>query len=60
MRDVKRIERILDLLKKLWMKEPDLRFGQMLIVYSIAEDNTRVWTTEDDKFEERLIRLLEK
>lgn len=52
MRDIKRIDRILKLLRELWMKNPDQRFGQFLITYGIAADDIMVWAREDDELEQ--------
>ena len=49
MRDTKRIEKILFELGILWAKpeNSDMRFGQLLINYGIADDSLRVWQIED-------------
>lgn len=57
-RDKKRIKRILNLIEELWMLNPDGRFGQTLINYNIVPDDIRVWSNEDDKFEDYLKKLL--
>lgn len=58
MRDEKRIKRILKLIEKLWSEHPDSRFGQLLINLNIVNDDLRVWSNEDDSFEEYLKELL--
>ena len=58
MRNPKRIKRILKLLEKLWTREPDSRFGQMLINNNIVADEIQTWATEDDEFEAFLTALL--
>ena len=54
MRDKKRIQRILKLIKEHWNKHPDLRFGQLLINMGIIEDSIRTWLNEDDGLEKYL------
>jgi len=51
MRNPKRINRILRLIKKIWVKNPDLRLGQ-LIDNAIRDYDT--FYTEDDTLEIRL------
>jgi len=58
MRDIKRIDKILKALGKLWKEHPDYRFGQMLINNSIVPDDINVWQNEDDAFLEYLEILL--
>ena len=48
MRRIERIDEICELLRKLWHNNPDMRFGQLLINYSIAEDTFRLWSQEDE------------
>ena len=48
MRDKRRIDRILKLLRKIWMKDPDMRFGQLLINVGIVPDDWRLWGMEDN------------
>ena len=57
-RELARIKKILNLIEELWMLNPDQRFGQMLINYGVVADDIRVWTNEDDKFEDYLKQLL--
>ena len=52
MRDIKRIDRITKMLAELWKKNPDWRFGQMLINLNIVPDNLFVWNNEDKNLEE--------
>ena len=54
MRDEKRIKRILTLLESLWVKNPDFRFGQLLINLGIVDDSQRLWNNEDDGLEDYL------
>ena len=58
MRDEKRINRILNLLEKLWSKHPDSRFGQLLINLNIVNDDLRLWNAEDKDLEEYLKELI--
>ena len=57
MRDPKRIPRILEIVRQLWEKHPDSRFGQMLINCGIAQDNLTTWMFDD--WEAELTKLLE-
>ena len=57
MRDPKRLDRILALLKKRWLKNDDQRFGQMLINNGIVTDDYQTWSLEDDLLEEHLNKL---
>lgn len=53
MRDAARIERILNKIKKVWNKYPDLRLGQLLTnVDTHFEQN--IFYYEDDEFENAL------
>ena len=53
MRDLKRIDRIINLLRAHWHACPDQRLGQ-LITNLVAKDN--IFYTEDDLFEAALRR----
>ena len=53
MRDINRIDRILDRLKTLWKKYPDLRLGQLIL--NVLQDPA-LYYIED----EELIELLEE
>jgi len=53
MRDEKRIERICNALKELWMKTPDQRFGQMMINNGLMFDG-ELWHIEDDGWEKHI------
>lgn len=53
MRDINRIDLILDRLKTLWKKHPDLRLGQLIL--NVLQDPT-LYYVEDEK----LVELLEK
>ena len=50
MRDPKRIDRILDKVKKLWQEYPDYRFGQMVWNLSSGIDSN-IFHIEDDLME---------
>jgi uncharacterized protein YihD (DUF1040 family) len=58
MRDIKRIDRILEKIGGYWKSNPDMRFGQMLINLNIAPDTqlrgTSFWNIEDDLIEKTL------
>jgi hypothetical protein len=53
MRDVKRIDRILKAIGKLWKQTPDQRFYQLLINNGLLPDSD-LWHVEDDRLEEVL------
>jgi len=57
-RDIKRIESILRKLGYLWVKNPDERFGQLLINLQIIPDDYTVWKNEDDGLEKHLDAIL--
>ena len=54
MRKKTRIKKILKLIETYWNKNPDQRFGQLLINLGIADDSIRVWNNTDDALEEYL------
>jgi len=58
MRDEKRIDRILGLIKELWEKSPDQRFGQLMINLGVFKDSLRVWVEEDYELESGLKKIL--
>jgi len=49
MRDIDRIDRILNLIRGLWLKNPDLRLGQLL--YNYAKFNDADYNREDEVIE---------
>ncbi len=58
MRDPDRIERIVELLRKTWLKQPDSRLTQLVINASgTHHDCGPVFCMEDDEFEKRLKRF---
>jgi len=56
MRPKERIPKLLELIKKKWEKNPDQRFGQLLINLGISPDNLWFWNLQDDD----IIKALEK
>jgi len=54
MRELERIERILYKLGKLWVKNPDMRLGQLLINYVGVDDTFNVWQRDDADWEKGL------
>lgn len=62
MRDPKRIDRIVDKLRKLWHTRPDMRLGQL--VMNVTRDETgsvskdRAFNIEDDAIELEIERTL--
>jgi len=59
MRDEKRIAKILGDIKEIWEKNPDWRFGQLLVNVGLIEDTYNTWSIEDDKIEEVLKKFKE-
>jgi len=57
MRDKNRIKIILKLLEEIWQKNPDQRFGQLLINFGIIKDDFEIWKKEDDLLEKYLIKI---
>jgi len=55
MRDINRISRVLDTIRRIWMKNPDLRLTQMII--NVGGDNEDIFFLEDDELAERLVIL---
>jgi hypothetical protein len=56
MRDVRRIDRILNDIKKLWLANEDYRFYQLLINAGLMPDSG-IWNVEDDEVEEHLKKI---
>jgi uncharacterized protein YihD (DUF1040 family) len=56
MRDVKRIDPLLNLIKKEWVKTPDLRLGQLLYTVcwknGVSLDEKEIFNIEDDELYE--------
>ena len=46
MRTIKRIKPFLNYIERIWLDNPDLRFGQLLIAFGLSEDNIRDWNKE--------------
>jgi len=46
MRDKKRIKPFLKYIEQEWLKEPDARFGQLLINLGIVKDDFQTWVSE--------------
>lgn len=51
MRDPARIEPLLRTIKTLWLKRPDLRFGQIIVNALNPKDCSEVFNIEDDAFQ---------
>ena len=64
MRDPKRIDKFCDLLKEIWKRVPDWRFGQL--ISNLGRQFEFEWTPgalfymEDEEFMEELSRILAK
>jgi len=54
MRELERIDRILENIKNIWLINHDLRFGQLLINIGIAPDDLELWAMEDNELEDIL------
>ena len=49
MRDPKRIETVLSMLRGIWLKEPDLRLGQLVVIATRPKQSCpEVFHIEDD------------
>ena len=57
MRDKNRIKRVLKLIEDIWIKNPDQRFGQLLINFGIVNDDFNTWQNEVDILEKNLIKM---
>ena len=55
MRNPERIEKVMNIVERIWKKEPDLRFGQIISVIDSLSDND-IFHLEDDK----MIKLLKQ
>ena len=53
MRDVNRIDPMLQVIEKIWKKHPDLRLLQLL--HNVLESDTMAYYFEDDELYKRLI-----
>ena len=55
MRDPNRIDPILDEIREIWKRHPDLRLGQLILNARLGEDHApRLYNLEDDRLIERL------
>jgi hypothetical protein len=58
-RDQARIDQILDLLREVWTRSPDLRLGQLIVnAVGAREPCSEVYALEDTALARRLRRLL--
>ena len=51
MRSIKRIEPFMNWITKQWQKNPDQRFGQMLINLGLVEDSIVTWNCGIDSYD---------
>ncbi len=58
MRDPKRIDTILSLIREIWQDMPDLRLTQLIM--NALKMNSDPYYVEDDKLEHALIQLYEE
>ena len=57
MRDVKRIPIILERLRRIWERNPDLRLGQLVVIGTQpAQPNAEVFNIEDEKLLDALLK----
>lgn len=54
MRDIKRIDRIMNIITNYWKERQDQRFYQMMINLGLINDDVYLWNIEDDKLEKAL------
>lgn len=55
MREIKRINPIIKRLEKLWLENPDLRFGQLVVAITRPEEaNPKLFYMEDEDFLKKL------
>jgi len=54
MREIARIDRIIDKIKKKWHNNPDMRFNQLLINLGVSVDIYENWSLEDDIIEKHI------
>jgi uncharacterized protein YihD (DUF1040 family) len=59
MRDKNRINRILRILEEIWDRNPDQRFGQLLINLGVVKDDFGTLHVEDDLMEQHLMKIKE-
>ena len=55
MHDINRIKPTLERIEKLWLSNPNLRFGQLLVnIFRLEEPNPKIFYMEDDVFLQKL------
>ena len=61
MRDPKRIDKLLSALREQWLRHPDYRLGQLIVVLTRPEEPClELFSIEDDELLNRLNALKEK
>jgi hypothetical protein len=61
MRDIERIKPLIGRLEKLWLENPDFRFGQLIMgITRTDETNLKLFSMEDDEFLKKLDELENK
>ena len=60
MRDPNRIDKMVEQLRTLWKKNPDMRLGQLIINLNHIKYGADVFYVEDENMETRLKEVLEK
>ena len=54
MRELERIDRITEMIRKIWIVNQDQRFGQLLINLGLMPDEGDIWNIEDSDIDELL------
>ena len=57
MRELERIDRIMDTLKAKWKKHPNMRYYQFMINIGLVKDEYSLWSMEDDEVEKHLKKV---
>lgn len=59
MRDPKRIKKMLNDIEEIWLRYPDMRFGQLITNFAIQGHAGKFFYQEDDITQEKLKRAKE-
>jgi len=58
MRDPKRIKPLLEEIEKIWINNPDFRFGQLVMsIAKTGENNPKLFNMEEEEFLEKIKEL---
>lgn len=62
MRDPKRIDKMINLLRDVWHANPDMRLGQLMLNLTrnsqLEDDINRIWHAEDEEWVDLMQRYL--